>query len=449
MNIAAASSHSDVLARMDADDVAELNRLQKEFDIIRQKDVDLVFSAFTKINEDSKVITEPPTQEQDSYGKSLSHAISLNPSIVHHPTVMMRKKIFDEVGGYRNFPCSQDADLWLRLQEVNCKFYRIGCPLLKYRVNTRSISQKNWFRQRLTWYYIFNLSVERLKTGGRDSYSLNDYNDKMQEQGVDDAKSEAKLRKSYFYLQKGQSSNRIYRLLYRVLAFLSHPILRQYVYNVKYKKKTRQIAIEQAKEDKDEDLIRKLRMKRALILKNAQQKHEVLEQLIDKMGSQSIMDTLLFVSDKQIGRCMESLAENHISRAKITEEESASKVVNYEGETERQKFISDFTAHRIQMLLAIKCLDEGIDIPNARIALLMSNGTNPREYIQRIGRVIRQAKDKPTSHIYDFVVVAPDRNDTSILLHEARRAQQIARNSINYDVVEKKFLEKGVNINAY
>ncbi len=237
MNIAAASSHSDVLARMDADDVAELNRLQKEFDIIRQKDVDLVFSAFTKINEDSKVITEPPTQEQDSYGKSLSHAISLNPSIVHHPTVMMRKKIFDEVGGYRNFPCSQDADLWLRLQEVNCKFYRIGCPLLKYRVNTRSISQKNWFRQRLTWYYIFNLSVERLKTGGRDSYSLNDYNDKMQEQGVDDAKSEAKLRKSYFYLQKGQSSNRIYRLLYRVLAFLSHPILRQYVYNVKYKKK--------------------------------------------------------------------------------------------------------------------------------------------------------------------------------------------------------------------
>ena len=252
----------------------------------------------------------------------------------------------------------------------------------------------------------------------------------------------------------------IFDALHTINPITNKPFLNSYEYHplfveltdneyVKYKKKTRQIAIEQAKEDKDEDLIRKLRMKRALILKNAQQKHEVLEQLIDKMGSQSIMDTLLFVSDKQIGRCMESLAENHISRAKITEEESASKVVNYEGETERQKFISDFTAHRIQMLLAIKCLDEGIDIPNARIALLMSNGTNPREYIQRIGRVIRQAKDKPTSHIYDFVVVAPDRNDTSILLHEARRAQQIARNSINYDVVEKKFLEKGVNINAY
>lgn len=215
-----------------------------------------------------------------------------------------------------------------------------------------------------------------------------------------------------------------------------------------YKKKTRQIAIEQAKEDKDEERIRDLRMKRALILKNARQKYDVLQELINEMGPQSIKDTLLFVSDKQIGRCMEILAENHVSRAKITEEESASRVVNIEGETERQKFIADFTAHRIQMLLAIKCLDEGIDIPNARIALLMSNGTNPREYIQRIGRVIRQAKDKPISHIYDFIAVAPDKNDTSILSHEARRAQQIAQNAQNYHEVERLFIEKGVDINA-
>ena len=145
---------------------------------------------------------------------------------------------------------------------------------------------------------------------------------------------------------------------------------------------------------------------------------------------------------------MEILANNHISRAKITEEESASKVVNLEGETERQKYIADFAAHRIQILLAIKCLDEGIDIPNARIALLMSNGTNPREYIQRIGRVIRQAKDKPISQIYDFVAVAPDNSDTNILLHEARRAQQIAQNAINYHDVERLFLERGVDINA-
>lgn len=218
---------------------------------------------------------------------------------------------------------------------------------------------------------------------------------------------------------------------------------------VKYKKKSRQIAIEKAKEEKDDELIRNLQMKRALILKNAHQKYNVLQELINELGAQKIRDTLLFVSDKQIGNCMEILAGNHISRAKITEDESASKIVSIQGETERQKYIADFSAHRIQMLLAIKCLDEGIDIPNARIALLMSNGTNPREYIQRIGRVIRQAKDKPVSHIYDFIAVAPDSNDTNILFHEARRAQQIAQNALNYHEIEQLFLEKGVDINAY
>ena len=215
-----------------------------------------------------------------------------------------------------------------------------------------------------------------------------------------------------------------------------------------YKKKSKLIAIEMAKEDPDEDRIKELRMARAVILKNAVQKYDVLEQLISELGAQSIKDTLLFVSDKQIENCMEILANHHISRAKITEEESASKVVNMQGETERQKLISDFSSHRIQMLLAIKCLDEGIDIPNARIAFLMSNGTNPREYIQRIGRVIRQSKDKPVSHIYDFVAMAPARNDTSILYHEARRAQQIAQNAVNYHEVANLFLSRGVDIDA-
>ena len=251
----------------------------------------------------------------------------------------------------------------------------------------------------------------------------------------------------------------IYDALHTINPITGRPFLNSYEYHplfvvmlddeyIKYKKKSRLIAIEQSKEDKDEDRIRDLLMSRALILKNAEQKYEILAQLISELGPETIKDTLLFVSDKQIGRCMEILAENHISRAKITEEESASKIVNDAGETERQKFITDFAAHRLQMLLAIKCLDEGIDIPNARIALLMSNGTNPREYIQRVGRVIRQAKDKPISHIYDFITVSPDMNDTSILVHEARRARQIAINAKNYEDVKERFLEKGVDLDA-
>ena len=102
------------------------------------------------------------------------------------------------------------------------------------------------------------------------------------------------------------------------------------------------------------------------------------------------------------------------------------------------------------MLVGIKCLDEGIDIPNARVAILMSSSTNPREYVQRVGRVIRQAPNKKESIIYDFIV-KPNCSISSvsnILEKEARRALYIAKNAINFDNVKEKFSENGVEIDA-
>ena len=106
--------------------------------------------------------------------------------------------------------------------------------------------------------------------------------------------------------------------------------------------------------------------------------------------------------------------------------------------------------HQLQVLVGIKCLDEGIDIPNARVAILLSNSTNPREYVQRVGRVIRQAPDKPVSEIYDFIAIPYDSGSTPGLLEkEGRRAAAIARNAINYPEVKQAFLQNGVDIDAY
>ena len=54
--------------------------------------------------------------------------------------------------------------------------------------------------------------------------------------------------------------------------------------------------------------------------------------------------------------------------------------------------------------MAIKCLDEGIDIPSARKAILLASSMNPREYIQRVGRVIRQAQGKKNAEIWDISI---------------------------------------------
>ena len=214
----------------------------------------------------------------------------------------------------------------------------------------------------------------------------------------------------------------------------------------KYKRINQQIAMLKSQEDYDEDQLQRLYDRRAEIGKNAQNKYAALENLIDHMNPEQIFDTILFVTDKQIETSFDILTSRKIKRAKITENESASRHVGRYGNTERQEIISQFVGRKLQVLVGIKCLDEGIDIPNARIAILMASSTNPREFVQRVGRVIRQAPEKPISEIYDFVV---DSDDAVLLSKEARRAKLIAQNSVNYDEVRKAFESKGADFNAY
>lgn len=50
------------------------------------------------------------------------------------------------------------------------------------------------------------------------------------------------------------------------------------------------------------------------------------------------------------------------------------------------------TGDQLQALVAIKCLDEGVNIPMIKTAFILASTTNPREYIQRRGRLLRQDK---------------------------------------------------------
>ena len=58
-----------------------------------------------------------------------------------------------------------------------------------------------------------------------------------------------------------------------------------------------------------------------------------------------------------------------------------------------------------QAIVAIKCLDEGVNIPSIKTAFILASTTNPKEYIQRRGRVLRLAPKKPYAVIYDFVTL--------------------------------------------
>ena len=80
---------------------------------------------------------------------------------------------------------------------------------------------------------------------------------------------------------------------------------------------------------------------------------------------------------------------------------------------ERVLRMRDFAAGRIQALVAIRCLDEGVDMPDVRRAFILASSTNPRQYVQRRGRVLRRSPGKTHAEIFDFVVVPPDLEDIS------------------------------------
>ncbi len=83
-----------------------------------------------------------------------------------------------------------------------------------------------------------------------------------------------------------------------------------------------------------------------------------------------------------------------------------SKFTSEEDSAEREMIKENFAdGTMLQALVAIRCLDEGVNIPGIRTAFILASSTNPKEYIQRRGRVLRKAPNKPFAKIYDFITL--------------------------------------------
>ena len=81
---------------------------------------------------------------------------------------------------------------------------------------------------------------------------------------------------------------------------------------------------------------------------------------------------------------------------------------------ERRRLLEQFDRGHLQVLIAIRCLDEGVDVPDARQAYLLASTTNPKQYVQRRGRVLRRAPGKTRADVFDFFVVPPPRSVVGI-----------------------------------
>jgi superfamily II DNA or RNA helicase len=152
-----------------------------------------------------------------------------------------------------------------------------------------------------------------------------------------------------------------------------------------------------------------LLFKRADIIKNVDEKYRVLETLLDQIGN-DIKWTIIYCSPDQIDRVMKILFERGIISHRFTGNEDKNPKAKYGGISERDFILDQFAKGEFKVLVAMKILDEGIDVPPARTAILMANSSNPLQYIQRIGRVIRRYPGKTEAVIHDLIVVPRFKN---------------------------------------
>ena len=187
-----------------------------------------------------------------------------------------------------------------------------------------------------------------------------------------------------------------------------------------------------------EELLERLLFQRANIIKNAEAKYGVLENLLNDLGKE-INYTIIYCSPQQIKKVKEILKRRGLVYSNFTMEQKTKPEKRFNGKSEREYILDKFADKKYKILVAMKCLDEGVDIPPARKTILMASSGNPREYIQRIGRVIRKHRDKNEATIYD-ILVYPSNNILSgelrdmvekIFEKEFARYEEIAKNAIN------------------
>ncbi|NJE08471.1 DEAD/DEAH box helicase [Thermococcus sp. M39] len=153
-------------------------------------------------------------------------------------------------------------------------------------------------------------------------------------------------------------------------------------------------------EDKSEAmLLQNLLLKRAKIIKKAENKIQKTIEIIEK-------------NRDKLGRCLIYCQDTE--QLNILAKEMAKrgyKFLKYLGVQEKEKRVEHlrlFEEGVVKFLLSIRCLDEGIDIPASDSAIILASSTNPREFIQRRGRVLRKAPNKEKAIIYDLFVFPYD-----------------------------------------
>jgi len=182
-----------------------------------------------------------------------------------------------------------------------------------------------------------------------------------------------------------------------------------------------------------------LLFKRAAIVKEAAQKIDALDGILAELGV--VSHALVYChSTPQMQAAMAVMLRRGLRYHRFTGEEGTKPDPQHGGASERETIIRSLDEGDVDALVAMKCLDEGVDVPSASLGVILASSGNPREFIQRRGRLLRRAEGKEQATIYDIVVTPAVRpsadqkareHERKIFSKELDRIDDFARTAMN------------------
>ena len=209
--------------------------------------------------------------------------------------------------------------------------------------------------------------------------------------------------------------------------------------------------------DLDDEIVRALLLKRRRIIHKARNKQDAFKNIIEERYKEkgNLKYTLVYVPE---GLKPDSIADVYDSSDVVEDDMEADKLINeytqivmdvsntttvrkfVSGQKNREAILKDFENGDLEVLTSMKCLDEGVDVPRSELAIFCASTGNPRQFIQRRGRILRTHKEKKYAYIHDLVVV-PDigadcvdyEMERKLILSELKRVRDFASLSRNLD----------------
>lgn len=161
-------------------------------------------------------------------------------------------------------------------------------------------------------------------------------------------------------------------------------------------------------EDPVDDQLKILLFKRARLLGNAANKLHMLESLLKGVSPSPYH--LFYCGDGSVEEEDQSLTRqvDQVSQLLYGNGWKISHFTSRESRDARRQILENFRIGLIDGLVAIRCLDEGVDVPDCRVAYILASSRNPKQFIQRRGRILRRAPNKEHAVVHDFLVRLPD-----------------------------------------